>query len=110
MKESKFKLHYLIYALLILEIGCLTCYQLDYFIDRYKLHFKDFNEQYRLLQIITVITILVVCVDLYKRFWMFIFVIGFSSCKVKGKLVEPTIYWSVDSLENIEEHLYNEWE
>jgi len=43
---------------------------------------------------------------------IFILVILLSSCKVKSKLIEPTVFWANDSIPNndVELHLYNEWE
>lgn len=106
---KKLKPTHLIYILLLLEIGCLVCYQFNYFVDRYKLHFNDFDEQYRLLQTITIITILVVCFDLYMRFWWFIIIVFFNSCS-SNKPIKNTEIWVKDSVENVEENLYNEWE
>lgn len=110
----KLQTKHLIIILLGIEIISILFYQFDYFIDKYKSHFNDFDYQYKKLLFITIITIIVVFIDLFKRYWyvtilVIIFSLSLVSCSKKA-IYNKTSIWSRDSLEIPEHIMYDEWQ
>jgi hypothetical protein len=109
MKQSKIKTIHVIALFWVILFSTIIAYQFNVVVNAYKANHNNFESQ---LNLVICLFIFISGFFIFKglRYLGIFSLILFSSCGSKYEVAKPTIIFSIDSLENIEAHLYNEWE